>query len=104
LFFFFSSSFSSSSSSSFFSFFFFYFFFESGYHNIAQAGFKLTVILPQPPECSDYRHAPLHLEAVLWLLVEEGFKRGSSGEGFDYPGSSALKMKMKVISFITILH
>jgi hypothetical protein len=46
----------------------------------------------------------LHLEAVLWLLVEEGFKRGSSGEGFDYPGSSALKMKMKVISFITILH
>jgi hypothetical protein len=33
-------------------------FFETGSHYVSQAGLELTVLLPQPPECWDYRCAP----------------------------------------------
>jgi hypothetical protein len=29
-------------------------------HDVAQAILELTILLPQPPECWDYRHASLH--------------------------------------------
>jgi hypothetical protein len=34
---------------------------ETGSYCIAQVDLKLMILLPQPPECWDYRHAPLHL-------------------------------------------
>jgi hypothetical protein len=33
-------------------------YFGTGSHYIAQAGFKLSILWLQPPECWDYRHAP----------------------------------------------
>jgi hypothetical protein len=32
--------------------------FGSGSHYVAQVGLELSNLLPQPPECWDYRHAP----------------------------------------------
>jgi hypothetical protein len=29
-----------------------------GAHYVAQAGFKLAILLPQPTQCWDYRYAP----------------------------------------------
>jgi hypothetical protein len=33
----------------------------SEFHYVAKAGLKLTIFLPQPAECWDYRHVPPHL-------------------------------------------
>jgi hypothetical protein len=37
---------------------FFFFFLKTRAHYIAQVGLKLAILLPQPPECWDYRCAP----------------------------------------------
>jgi hypothetical protein len=39
---------------------FFFFLFETGSFYIAQAGLKLEILLPQSPECWDYRHVLPH--------------------------------------------
>jgi hypothetical protein len=44
---------------------FFVFLFETGSHYVAQAGLELSVLLPQPPECLDYRRAPCLAAAPL---------------------------------------
>jgi hypothetical protein len=31
---------------------------ETGSRYVAQAGLKFLILLPQPPECWDFRHAP----------------------------------------------
>lgn len=36
----------------------FFFFFQRGSDDIAQAGFELSALLIQSPECQDYRHTP----------------------------------------------
>jgi hypothetical protein len=36
-----------------------------GTHYIAQAGFEFSILLPQIPECWDYRCAPPHLALLL---------------------------------------
>jgi hypothetical protein len=55
----------------------------TGSHYIAQAGLQFPILLPQPPECWNYRHAPLCLALgrvlfehsvsicfhYLWLLL-----------------------------------
>jgi hypothetical protein len=33
-------------------------FFETGSYNVAQVGLEFAILLPQPPECWDYRRAP----------------------------------------------
>jgi hypothetical protein len=38
--------------------------FETGSHYAAQADLKLEILLPQPPECWDYRCAPPHFARV----------------------------------------
>jgi hypothetical protein len=35
---------------------------------VAQAGLELSVLLPQPPECWDYRDGPPHLVFVAFYL------------------------------------
>jgi hypothetical protein len=48
----------------FFEMYFIYFLFVYlfiGPCSMAQAGLELVVLLPQPGECWDYRHVPLHL-------------------------------------------
>jgi hypothetical protein len=34
-------------------------FFETGSASLAQADFELKILLPQPPECWNFRHVPL---------------------------------------------
>jgi hypothetical protein len=41
------------------SIFFFFFFFKIGSRYVAVAGLELMILLPQPPECWDYRCVPL---------------------------------------------
>jgi hypothetical protein len=36
-------------------------FFETGSWSVAQTGLELSIFLPQPPKCWDYRYAPPHL-------------------------------------------
>jgi hypothetical protein len=36
---------------------------------VAQSGLELKVLLPLPPKCWDYRHAPQHLAVRYILLV-----------------------------------
>jgi hypothetical protein len=50
---------------------FFVVFFETGSLYVAQAGFELSILLPQLPECWDYRCALPHLakmQSVLGLI------------------------------------
>jgi hypothetical protein len=37
---------------------------ETGSHYVAQVGFQLTICLPQPSECWDYRRAPSYLATI----------------------------------------
>jgi hypothetical protein len=37
--------------------------FETGSHYVPQAGLGLSILLPQPPECWDYRNVPPHLDS-----------------------------------------
>jgi hypothetical protein len=47
--------------------------FETRYHYVAQAGLELTILLSSPPECWDYRCAPLHPDMLtLFFFVVLG--------------------------------
>jgi hypothetical protein len=37
-----------------------FWFFETGSHYVVQTGLELTILLPQPAKCQDYRYAPQH--------------------------------------------
>jgi hypothetical protein len=42
-------------------------FFETASYSVAQAGVELKILLSQPPECWDYKHAPKCLaELPIW--------------------------------------
>jgi hypothetical protein len=41
--------------------FFLIYFFETGSHYVAQADLKFTILLPQSPQCWDYRDVLLQL-------------------------------------------
>jgi hypothetical protein len=49
--------------------------FEIGFHYVAQAGLKLSIFLPQPPECWDYRYVPPYLNMGL-LCIAESYQWG----------------------------
>jgi hypothetical protein len=54
--------------------------FETGSHFVAQAGLKLSVLLPQPPECWDYGHAPPHAAEKCYVKpVNRGPLRRKTG-------------------------
>jgi hypothetical protein len=44
-------------------------FFELGSLCVAQAGFKLVILLTQPPKCWNYRHA--HYTQLLFLFSKQ---------------------------------
>jgi hypothetical protein len=46
----------------------FVFFFETGFHCVAQAGLKLLILLPLPPDCWDYRYE-LQCSAACSVLL-----------------------------------
>jgi hypothetical protein len=41
------------------------FVFETGSRYVAQVGLKLEILLPQPPECWDYRRTSQYLAAIF---------------------------------------
>jgi hypothetical protein len=47
----------------------FFSFLETGLHYVAYAGLELTIFLPQPPECWDYRCAPLYLPMAKFSML-----------------------------------
>jgi hypothetical protein len=46
---------------------FWFLFFNIGSCFVAQADLKVTILLPQPAECWDYKHAPLRLTLMDFL-------------------------------------
>jgi hypothetical protein len=50
-----------------------FWFSESESCNVAETGFKLEILLPQPPECWDYRLQHCHL--FLRAEIEKGVKK-----------------------------
>jgi hypothetical protein len=40
-----------------------------GQPRATQSGFKLLILLPQPPECWYYTHSPVHPEMVVFFKV-----------------------------------
>jgi hypothetical protein len=48
-----------------------FFFFETKSCYVARAGFKLVILLPQPPECWDYRQTPV--ADLQWAFLTAGF-------------------------------
>jgi hypothetical protein len=42
---------------------------DTGFHYVAHAGLEFTILLPQHPECWDYRRETLYLFKVLILRV-----------------------------------
>ena len=55
-----------------------------GTSHVAQTGFKLEILLPQPPECWDSYIIPLHLTMVANLetkLEDKKIKRVEDKEG-----------------------
>jgi hypothetical protein len=53
--------------------FFAFFFSETGADCVAQAGFKLVIFLPQPPQCWDYRCVPLCLAFGSFLEMHSAW-------------------------------
>jgi hypothetical protein len=44
-----------------------FFFFETGSLYVTQAGLKLTILLPQPSTCCDYRHEPPYPAVDIYI-------------------------------------
>jgi hypothetical protein len=67
------------------------FFFETVYHYVAQASLELETLLPQPPECWDYRHEftmPQHGNFLVFYSSPklESAKMGLKSEQLTNPG------------------
>jgi hypothetical protein len=51
--------------------FLFFYFVETGSPYVAHAGLNLVILLPQPPECWDYRRSPPYLASLFYAPVRD---------------------------------